>query len=529
MKSIRIIMAFALSLLLAVSFIGCTQKNSEPSEQPAATVNGTEILEADVTARIETWRIDQSTGEPLDDTAWAEMLKSANYTPETLRESTIRNQFAVYILILQKAAEAGITPDSAAVDQSLTETKESIESSGGTWEDHLKSMGYYSETAYRQKFEAENVAEKLVEAQVADAVPTQEEIETYVSENAAARAGKRVSVIYLPYDAPVDETATEGEETTSAETADEATITSESAMEVMRPKADEALAKLREGADFAEVAKEYSLASSVASDGGDLGWGSEGSLPEDVRAVLSSLPKDEISDVLETNFVDETSPSYAFVIVKWRAAFIVPEDQAGQPVDFATVPADIIDELTEYYTTTEKSTAQQQYLTSLIQSDEIVINPMPEGLSYDVDMNLANTAEETTAEPEETTAEPEGPSIEPVDEVTELQIIDTLEGSGPEAKEGDAVEVDYTGYLADGTFFESSTFTLTIGQGQVIQGWELGLVGMKVGGERRLIIPPDLAYGETGSGNTIPPNATLVFDLVLLSVNGDSTGVDTGR
>jgi foldase protein PrsA len=543
MKTIRIIMAFALSFLLGATFVGCT-KSSDTSTQVAATVNGTEILEADVTNRIETFRVDQATGEPLDDTAWAQLLKGANYTPETLREFVIRNQFAIYTLILQKAGDAGIAPNAEEVDQSLTGTKESMEGSGSTWEDYLKSMGYSSEAAYRQELEARNVAEKLVESQVPDATPTQAEIETYVGEKAAQYAGKRVSLIYLPFDAPAATDTGDGSEGTADAAGSEAAgaeeAPAENPAEVVRPKADEALAKLQGGVDFAEVAKEYSQAPNVQSDGGDMGWGSEASLPADVQAILDSLPINETSDVIETNLGNETTPMYAFMIVKWTDEFAVPEDQAGQPVDFSTVPADIVEDLTATYTDEKKNTARQEYFTSLVESDEIVINPMPEGLSYAVDMSLADAPESTddgsaTDQPEDSTTQPSG-------DVSDLGITDTVEGTGPEAKEGDTVKVNYTGSLEDGTVFDSSVdpsfghvepYEVIIGESAVIEGWHLGLVGMKVGGKRQVVIPPQLAYGEPGNPPTIPPNATLTFELELVSVNGDSTGAasegsDTG-
>jgi FKBP-type peptidyl-prolyl cis-trans isomerase len=448
----------------------------------------------------------------------------------------IRNQFAIYTLILQKASEACITPDTAQVDQGLADTKESVESSGSTWEDYLKSMGYSSETAYRQELEARNVAQRLVEAQVGDAAPAQTEIEAYVSGQAASYTGKRVSLIYLPFDAPVNTTGDEGDGE-GAETSNETEgDTSANTADVVRPQAEEALAKLREGTDFSEVAKEYSQAGNVQSDGGDLGWGSESSLPEDVRTILNTLPVNEVSEVLETNLGSDDSPQFAFMIVKWTDEFAAPEDQTEQTIAFSSVPTDLAETLTESFVEQQKATAQQDYITKLIDSDEIVINPMPEGLSYAVDMSLAETDETEGSESsddgsipdsENTALQPEEAPAPTFDE-NGLGISDITVGTGPEAKSGDTVLVHYSGYFEAGGRFDSSVvrgppYEVTIGQGAVIQGWELGLVGMKVGGKRQLTIPPELAYGETGQ-NDIPPNATLIFDIELLSVNGDTTG-----
>lgn len=108
-------------------------------------------------------------------------------------------------------------------------------------------------------------------------------------------------------------------------------------------------------------------------------------------------------------------------------------------------------------------------------------------------------------------------------DVTELQVEDIVVGDGDLAEPGKVVVVHYTGSLTDGTKFDSSVdrgqpFGFVLGQGRVIQGWEIGVNGMKVGGKRRLVIPPALAYGEEGAGGVIPPNATLVFDVELLAV-----------
>ncbi|MES9860054.1 MAG: FKBP-type peptidyl-prolyl cis-trans isomerase [Candidatus Thiodiazotropha sp. LLP2] len=105
-----------------------------------------------------------------------------------------------------------------------------------------------------------------------------------------------------------------------------------------------------------------------------------------------------------------------------------------------------------------------------------------------------------------------------------LKIEDLAEGDGEIAEAGQQVTVHYTGWLLDGDKFDSSVdrnqpFDFALGKGMVIRGWDEGVAGMKVGGKRRLTIPPQLGYGAQGAGGVIPPNATLVFDVELLAVS----------
>ena len=105
-----------------------------------------------------------------------------------------------------------------------------------------------------------------------------------------------------------------------------------------------------------------------------------------------------------------------------------------------------------------------------------------------------------------------------------LEIEDQIVGEGDEAVAGQNVEVHYTGWLTDGTKFDSSldrnqTFSFKLGAGQVIAGWDQGVAGMRIGGTRKLTIPADMGYGERGAGGVIPPNATLVFKVELIGLS----------
>ncbi len=104
-----------------------------------------------------------------------------------------------------------------------------------------------------------------------------------------------------------------------------------------------------------------------------------------------------------------------------------------------------------------------------------------------------------------------------------MQQEDLVVGEGEEAVSGRGVSVHYTGTLTDGSKFDSSldrgqTFDFTLGAGRVIKGWDQGVPGMKVGGKRKLVIPPELAYGDAGFGSIIPPGSTLVFEIELVAV-----------
>ena len=111
-----------------------------------------------------------------------------------------------------------------------------------------------------------------------------------------------------------------------------------------------------------------------------------------------------------------------------------------------------------------------------------------------------------------------------------FKVTDIIVGTGVAVQNGDTVSVLYAGSLDDGTVFDASSkhgnqpFSFTVGEKQVIEGWDLGLVGMKVGGKRELVIPPELGYGANPPTTAIPPNATLHFTVQLLSVSSTAAG-----
>jgi len=419
MKRIRLLLVVALGLSLLASQLMLSACFGNNSRAVAATVNGVNIMEQEVTDAIEAMRA--QSGNYTEDVDWATALAMSGLTPESLRDSVIQSKIRD-IIITQEAESQGFTIDDEAIDDQVAQTRLTVGADeDDAWLEMLQTYGYQDEKAYRDMLVINDLTMQLYDEFSVE--PTDDELRTYIAQNPNAVDGFSLTGTNDTNTAADTPAGTEGEPA-----ADAATDTEE----------------------------------------------------PDVPTVS-------------------------------------PDD-----VDLKTIPSSTLDEFKDLWSQNNKGIAFQDWIQELVDAADVVINPMPENVSYNVDMDLASVNNQDDEPMETPTYEYSSADAVASAVAQGLVITDEVIGTGAEAKPGSTVLVHYVGTLEDGTEFDSNKegdtpFSFTLGEGRVIKGWDAGVVGMKVGGTRTLVIPAALAYGSSGQG-TIPANATLHFTVELVEV-----------
>lgn len=347
----KAVCAVGLSAACVWSLAACTSSDqaSGDSGAVAATVGGVSIPENTVTKYIESIRSQMGV---TDEDSWGNWLAQNGYTPESVREEVI-NSYVQRELIRTGADERGITVDSAEVDGYVDQMKQNYDTDE-KWQEALTQAGM-TEDEYRSEIELQLKNRGLIESFASDEDPSEEDMLQYAQMYATTYDGaKRSSHILF-------------------DSGDEAT-------------AQEVLDKLNAGElDFAEAAKEYSKDGS-ASDGGDVGWDKTSSFVEEYQTALDGLEKDQISGLVTS--------TYGIHIIKCTDVFTAPEEVTS----LDQIPSDWVDSIKSSLKSQKQSEAYQQWLEEYKESSDVVINPMPEGLPYAVDMSKYQSSDDAAAE-----------------------------------------------------------------------------------------------------------------------------------
>ena len=379
--------SIGLAATCAIGLIACSSSGSANSGLVAATVNGVEILEDDITNSIESAR--STMGYDTDDT-WGEYLVTYGYTPESIREQMIES-FIEEELIRQAAAENDITIDSSTIDGYVEQIKAYYDSDEA-WQSALESVGM-TEEQYRENIETSLMSQELQSIVVSSDEPTEEELMEYASSYASYYDGAKRSS-HILFDADDTETA-------------QSVLDQINAGEI----------------DFASAAQEYSQDSS-ASSGGDVGWDALTTFVDEYQDALDQLSEGEVSGLVTS--------TYGIHIIMCTEEFTAPDELTSSD----ELPDEIREELIEYVQEQNLSTDFSEWLTAYEEEADIVINDMPEGLPYDIDLTPYQTEDEDTDETdEETTSTDEDTTDEDTSDETS-----TDESSSDTASDDDTSE-----------------------------------------------------------------------------------------
>lgn len=347
MKTARIVRAACAAGLAAACMCGIAACSSNESASGltggvAATVNGTEIAEDDVTTVIENLRASYSLE---DQDAWGNYLASMGMTPDEIRSNVI-DSFVEQELQKQGAEERGVTVEDSEIDTYVNYIKANYDNDE-KWQQALQQAGFDDEAAYRENIKESLLGNALIESFTADD-PTDDEIIEYASTAVTFDVAKRSS--HILFDVNDQETA------------------------------QSVLDQINAGTlDFAEAAKVYSTDTGSAENGGDVGWDQLTSFVEEYQTALDGLAVGQVSGLVESD--------YGWHIIKCTDEFTPPEEITS--ID--QLPQEFVDAYRDAVKQQKQQEAYQAWYDEYKEAADIVINDMPEGLPYAVDMSQYQT------------------------------------------------------------------------------------------------------------------------------------------
>lgn len=356
----KTVCAVGLSAACVWGLSACTSGTQASGESGAvaATVNGVEISEDAITNYIENVRAQMSV---TDEDAWGKWLAQNGYTPESVREEIV-NTFIQREIVRMGAEERGVKVESSEVDGYVDQMKQNYDTDE-KWQTALQQAGM-TEEEYRAEIELQLKNQGLQETFTSDEEPSEADLLQYAQMYASTYDGaKRSSHILF-------------------DSGDEAT-------------AQEVLDKLNAGElDFAEAAKQYSKDTGTAQNGGDVGWDKTSSLVTEYTDGLAPLEKDQISGLVTS--------TYGIHIIKCTDVFNAPKTKAEDGTETVEVtsmdqiPAEWADSIKAALKSQKQNEAYHQWIEEYKEGADIVINPMPEGLPYAVDMSKYPAPETST-------------------------------------------------------------------------------------------------------------------------------------
>ncbi len=343
------VVTVGLAAACAWSLAGCSGATGSGGGV-AATVNGTEISEDEVTAMVDSVREQQSLS---DEDSWGTWMAQYGYTPESVREEVLDGLINQEIL-LQKAGDRGVTVDDATVDENVESMKANYENDE-KWQAALSSVGI-TEDQYRENIKLSLLYQGVIESFAEDAAPTDEQLLTAASTYATYYDGAKRSS-HILFDASDTETA------------------------------QQVLDQINAGTlDFATAAEQYSKDTGSAAQGGDVGWDKLSSFVTEYTNGLKELSEGQVSGLVTS--------SYGIHIIKCTQVFNAPDEITS--ID--QIPSEFVETIRSMVLQQNEQTAYSDWLSSCRDSSDVVINDMPSGLSYYIDMSKYSSSSDTSGE-----------------------------------------------------------------------------------------------------------------------------------